>query len=103
MSDNRPLPLSGKTVLTFSAVFNLLQLHGFNFTCYHPPRDKVGNCPVPGVGGVANKKYLLSGFAKYVLFLARFTRWLRTSRLRLFKEKRSNLSERGWRGITYQN
>ena len=35
-------------------------------------------------GGGTNKKYLLFDFAKYVLFLARFTRWLRPSRLRTF-------------------
>ena len=44
-----------------------------------------------------------SDFTKYVIFLARFTRWLRTSRLRIFKGKRRNWSESGWRGITYQN
>ena len=49
------------------------------------------------------KKYLLFDFAKYVLFLIRFTQWLRTSRLHIFKEKSRNLSEGGWRGITFQN
>ena len=43
------------------------------------------SCP-GGEGGGANKKYLLFDFAKYVLFLARFTRWLRTSRLRILRE-----------------
>ena len=63
----------------------------FNITCYHQPLATPGtgpairargwgsvwSGPVAGVGGGANK-YLFSGFAKYVLFLARFTRWLRT-------------------------
>ena len=89
----------------------------FNITYYHHPLATPGTSPairargwgsvwsgpVAGVGGGANK-YLFSGhFAKYVLFLARFTRWPRTSRLRIFKGTRRNLSESGWRGITYQN
>ena len=63
----------------------------FNFICYYPPRTTlvtsptlrarewgiVRRGPVPGVGGGgrANKNILiLFDFAKYVLFLARFTR-----------------------------
>ena len=43
----------------------------------------------PGGRGVGEiKKYLLFDFAKYVLFLARFTQWLQTSRLHIFKEKK---------------
>ena len=38
-----------------------------------------------------------------MLFLARFVRWLRTSRLRVFKEKRRNFLESGCREITYQH
>ena len=57
-----------------------------------PPEQPTGQ--VPGV--VARemgqiKKYLLFDFAKYMLFPALFTRWLRTSRLRIFKEKQRNL------------
>ena len=55
-----------------------------------------------GVGGGANKKYVLFDFAKYVLFLAQYARWLRTLRLRIFKGKCWNLLESGWRRITYQ-
>ena len=54
-------------------------------------------------GGGEIKKYLLFDFVKYVLFLIRFTQWLRTSRLPIFKEKSRNLSESGWRGVTFQN
>ena len=61
-----------------------------------------GSCPGGrGLGQIKN--YLLFDFAQYVSFLVLFTRWLRTSRLRIFKEKRRNFSESGWRGITYQN
>ena len=50
----------------------------------------------PGGSGVGEiTKYLLFDFAKYVLFLAWFTRWLGTSRLHIFKEKRRNLLESG--------
>ena len=89
----------------------------FNFTCYHPPQPlpplqqppgqvhtfRPGqSCPGDrGVGEI--KKYLLFDFVQYVLFLARFIRWLRTSRLHIFKEKSRNLLESGWRGITFQN
>ena len=59
--------------------------------------------PVPGVGEWGKSKILPFDFVKYVSFLARFTRWLPTSRLRTLKEKRRDLSESGWRGITYQN
>ena len=47
-----------------------------------------------GVGGETNEKYLLFDFAQYVLFLAQFTRWLLTSRLRIFKDKRRNFETR---------
>ena len=58
----------------------------------------------PGGRGVGEiKKYLLFHFAKYILFLARFTWRLQTSRLHIFKEKSRNLSQSGWRGITFQN
>ena len=48
----------------------------------------------PGGRGVGEiKKYVLFDiFAKYMLFLARFIRWLPTSRLHIFKEKSRNLS-----------
>ena len=57
-----------------------------------PPGQPTGQ--VPGV--VARevgqiKKYLLFDFVKYMLFPALFTRWLQTSRLRIFKEKQTNL------------
>ena len=47
--------------------------------------------PVLVVGGGANQKYLFFDFAKYMSFLARFARWLRTSILRIFKGKLRNL------------
>ena len=72
-----------------------------------PSGPGVGNClkqSCPGgKGGGANKKYLVFDFVKYQLFLVWFTRWLRTSRLHIFKEKYRNLSESGWRRIIYQN
>ena len=61
------------------------------------------SCPGGKVGGANKKKYLLFDFAKYQLFLAWFTQWLRTSTLHIFKEKCRNLSESGWGGIIYQN
>ena len=49
-------------------------------------------CPGEGGGVGEIKKYLLFDiFAKYMLFLARFIRWLPTSRLHIFKEKSRNL------------
>ena len=39
------------------------------------------------------KKYLLFDFVKYMLFPALFTRWLRTSRLRIFEEKQEFVGE----------
>ena len=47
------------------------------------------------VGDGANKKYFLFDFAKYVLFLAQYARWLRTLRLRIFEGKCRNLLESG--------
>ena len=110
---SKPFPTSPRKNKTNKQT--LMHSSRFNFTCYHHPRATPGTSPaihargwgsvwsgpVAGVEGGANK-YLLSGFAKYVLFLARFTR-LWTSRLRIFKGKRKNLSENGWRGSTYQN
>ena len=46
----------------------------------------VWNSPVPGLGVGPNKEISSPYFARHVLFLARFTRWLRTSRLPIFKE-----------------
>ena len=69
---------------------------------FSPSGTGVGNClkrSCPRAGGGANEKYV----AKCVSFFALFVRWLQTSRLRMFKGKRRNLSERGWRGITYQH
>ena len=47
---------------------------------------------------------ILRRTCKYVSFLGRFNlhKWLRTSRLRILKGKRRNLSEIGWRRLTYQ-
>ena len=45
----------------------------------------VWNSPVPGLGVGPNKEISSPCFAKHVLFLARFTRWLQTSRLPIFK------------------
>ena len=36
-------------------------------------------------------------------FFALLVRWLQTAGLRMFKGKHRNLSESGWRGITYQH
>ena len=69
---------------------------------FGPSGTRVGNClkwSCPRVGGLANQKYL----AKYISFFALFVRWLQTSGLRMFKGKHRNLSESGWRGITYQH
>ena len=75
-----------------------------------PFEPGVGNClkwsRPGGRRGGANKKYLLISSVCEVRVISRavyMTRWLRTSRLLIFKEKRRNLSESGWRGITYQN
>ena len=46
--------------------------------------------------GVGHKKYLvLFDFTKNMSFLGWFARWLRTSRLRIFKDKLGYLSESG--------
>ena len=71
-------------------------------TCYHPHPVTPGTCPafrtrgwgivwggpVLEVGGWGKWKMSSLWFAKYKSFLAQFTRWLRTSTLRICKEKR---------------
>ena len=91
---SKPFPNSPRKNKTTQTNKRLCIVQGstlFNITCYHQPLATPGtgpairargwgsvwSGPVAGVGGGANK-YLFSGFAKYVLFLARFTRWLRT-------------------------
>ena len=65
----------------------------------------MGNCwkrSCPGVRGWGKSKLTALDFAKNESFLARFTRYLRTSRLLIFKGKHRNLSEsHDWRGITH--
>ena len=84
----------------------------FNLPCYHLPGTSptlraqewgiVWSSSVPGGRGRGKWKYVLFDFAKYMLFLAQYARWLRTLRLRIFKGKCWNLLESGWRRITYQ-
>ena len=101
--------------IAFSWFIRALPVYAwFKFTCCLPtpgqrpgqvqPFRPGGGGSCPGGRGLGQiKNYLLFDFAQYVSFLVLFTRWLRTSRLRIFKEKRRNFSESGWRGITYQN
>lgn len=67
-----------------------------NVQPFRPSGGIVWSSPVQGAG-------VLFDFVKQVLFLTRFKRWLRTSRLHIFKQKCTNLSESDWRGVTYQN
>ena len=73
--------------IAFSWFIRALPVYAcFNFTGYHSPWANPGTSPalrargwgdpVPGEGVGANQKYLLFDFAKYVSFLAQFTRWL---------------------------
>ena len=101
--------------IAFSWFIRALPVYAwFKFTCCLPtpgqppgqvqPFEPGGGGSCPGGRGLGQiKNYLLFDFAQYVSFLVLFTQWLRTSRLRIFKEKRRNFSESGWRGITYQN
>ena len=72
-----------------------------------PSGPGVGNClkrSCPGARGEANQEYLLFDFAKYVSFLALSIHdGCGPQHYVIFMEKRRNLSESGWRGITYQN
>ena len=73
------------------------------------PRDKsspsgpgVGGGPVPGVGGWGKSKISSLWFCE--VRACHFSRGLHDSyTMAIFKEKRRNFLESGWRGITYQN
>ena len=99
--------------IAFSWFIRALPVYAwFNFTCCLPPRATPGTSPallargwggaVPGVGGWGRSKISSLWFCE--VRACHFSRGLHDSyTMAIFKEKRRNLLESGWRGITYQN
>ena len=103
--------------IAFSWFIRALPVYAwFNFTCCLPPpgnpRATPGTSPallargwggpIPGVGGWGKSKISSLWFCE--VRACQFSRGLHDSyTMAIFKEKRRNFLESGWRGITYQN